>query len=622
KYVRSGDLKRILGFSFGNNSEDSSFGSTHLKNSPLVVEELKRYRASVADSCISASGRAKKWDEHISKLNKYLEALPSKKQPHRGDILTSDRSYSSTLRIGSQMHRSPSDSSQKFDDRTKNVGLSKRLRTSMTDTRTECRNSGVPRQSMLVTKDREMLKDNNADSDVGEEKLRRFPAGEGWDKKMKRKRSVGAAISRSVENDGELKRTVHSKLSNESSLQSSNSPHVFRSGASGGGANKLDPLPSPVVSAARVTFKNDHERSVLARDLSGAQMKDRPLGKVNVKLNNRDDNHAVCPTSIIKGKASRGPRSGSMAAANLSANVPRLTGTLESWEQPQATNKVSPVVGVSNRKRHVVPSSPPFTQWGGQRPQKISRTRRTNLVPVSNHDELPMQSEGCSPSDFGPRISIGVGNNASPFSKSGDTANQTFKLKPENVSSPARRSESEESGAGESRALDKCSGGRDLEERASNSVNSIGPTSVSIRQNTIMVKEEVGDGVKRQGRSGRLSPFSRTSISPTREKSDNVLSNKPLRNSKFGADKAGSRSGRPLKKLSDRKGFSRLGHMANGVSPDYSGESEDDREELLSAAHLAYNSSLVACSNSPCWMAFENLFAPLGPDDKIFLSEQ
>lgn len=32
-----------------------------------------------------------------------------------------------------------------------------------------------------------------------------------------------------------------------------------------------------------------------------------------------------------------------------------------------------------------------------------------------------------------------------------------------------------------------------------------------------------------------------------------------------------SKSGRPLKKLSDRKGFSRLGHMANGGSPDCSG---------------------------------------------------
>lgn len=36
-----------------------------------------------------------------------------------------------------------------------------------------------------------------------------------------------------------------------------------------------------------------------------------------------------------------------------------------------------------------------------------------------------------------------------------------------------------------------------------------------------------------------------------------------------------SKSGRPLKKLSDRKGFSRLGHMANGSSPDCSGNLDE-----------------------------------------------
>ncbi|EPS67048.1 hypothetical protein M569_07729, partial [Genlisea aurea] len=139
KYVRSGDLKRVFGFSAGNNSEDNSFGSVHLKNSsPVAVEELQRVRATVADNRIKASGRAKKLDEHLSKLNKYVEALPSKKQQqqqHRGDMLTSERSSSSNLKIGSQMHRNPPEPSQKFDDRAKNGVLNKRLRTSMAENR-------------------------------------------------------------------------------------------------------------------------------------------------------------------------------------------------------------------------------------------------------------------------------------------------------------------------------------------------------------------------------------------------------------------------------------------------------------------------------------------------------
>ncbi|KAL0322125.1 UNVERIFIED_CONTAM: hypothetical protein Scaly_2508900 [Sesamum calycinum] len=616
KYLRSGDFRRVLGFSVGSNSEERN-------SPPVAVEELKRLRASVADTCVKASGRAKKLDEHLNKLNKYFEAMPSRKQQQRNELLMNERSSGSTLKIGSQIHRNPSElGGQKFEDRPKNPGLNKRLRTSVAETRAECRNNGVLRQPLMATKERDMLKDTNADSDMVEEKKRRLPAGgEGWDKKMKRKRSVGAVFSRSVDNDGEVKRAMHHKLTIESSLQSSDSIHGFRSGASGAG-NKLDPMPSPAGSTARVTFKNEQEKSMLSRDLSGGPIKERALGKVNVKLNNREDNHAMCSSPILKGKASRAPRSGSTSAANSAANASRVSGTLESWEQPQGVNKNSSVAGSNNRKRAMPAgsSSPPITQWVGQRPQKISRTRRTNLIPVSNHDEGQTPSEGYSPPDFGPRVGIG-GVNTSLLSKSAPNGNQNFKVKPENVPSPVRFSESEESGAGDSRINDKGLGSSDMDERTANAGQSVGPSAIPIKKNKIMVKEEISDGVRRQGRTGRVSPFSRTSISPTREKLDNVVPTKPLRNARSGSDKSGSKSGRPLKKLSDRKGFSRLGHVANGGSPDCSGESEDDREELLAAANLACSSSLDACS-STFWKTIEALFASVGADDKSYLSQQ
>lgn len=51
KYARPGDLRRVLNFSVGSISEENSFGAAHLKNSPpMAVEELKRLRASVADT--------------------------------------------------------------------------------------------------------------------------------------------------------------------------------------------------------------------------------------------------------------------------------------------------------------------------------------------------------------------------------------------------------------------------------------------------------------------------------------------------------------------------------------------------------------------------------------------
>lgn len=82
------------------------------------------------------SGRAKKFDEHLTKLTKYVEALPSKKpQQQRNELLTNERSSGATLKI-SQMHRNSSDlGNQKFEDRSKNVGLSKRSRTSTTEPR-------------------------------------------------------------------------------------------------------------------------------------------------------------------------------------------------------------------------------------------------------------------------------------------------------------------------------------------------------------------------------------------------------------------------------------------------------------------------------------------------------
>ncbi|KAL2557972.1 hypothetical protein Fot_02711 [Forsythia ovata] len=622
--TRSGELRRVLGFSVGCSSEDNSFGAAHLKNSPPVaVEELKRLKASVADTCVKASGRAKKLDEHLNKLNKYCEGITSKKL-QRNELSTNERSGSSNLKIGTQVNRSSLElGNQKFEDRPKNVILNKRVRTSVAETRTEFRGNGLPRQPLVVSKDRDMLKDNSADSDMVEEKIRKLHAGgEGWEKKMKRKRSVGAAFSRPTGNDGEVKRTAHHKLANEHSLQSCDSSHGFRSGASNGASSKLDSTSSPASSSARATIKNEQEKSVPSRDISAGPTKERVLGKGNIKLNTLEENHAICPSPVIKGKASRAPRTGSTIPTNSASNVPRVSGTLESWEQPPGINKNPSVNGANSRKRAIPAgsSSPPITQWVGQRPQKISRTRRTNLVSVSNHDELQMQSEGMSPTDFGARLSS-CGNNPPLLSKNAANGIQNFKPKSGNVPSPARLSESEESGAGENRMKEKPVGSGYVDKNAASAGQDAGPSATISKKNKVVVKEENGDGMRRQGQNGRVSPFSRASISPMREKPDNAAPAKPLRNARSGSDKSGSKSGRPLKKLSDRKGFSRLGHVANGGSPDFNGESEDDHEELLSAANLACNSSFLACS-SPFWKKFETLFTSIGTDKESYLLQK
>lgn len=58
--------------------------------------------------------------------------------------------------------------------------------------------------------------------------------------------------------------------------------YIFlRSGASGG-SNKLDSS-SPAGSSARATLKNEQEKSMLSRDGSVGPIKERTLGKLNVR---------------------------------------------------------------------------------------------------------------------------------------------------------------------------------------------------------------------------------------------------------------------------------------------------------------------------------------------------
>ncbi|KAH0745509.1 hypothetical protein KY285_007166 [Solanum tuberosum] len=618
KYTRSGELRRILGFTVGSTSENS-FGAAHLKSSLHFGDELKKFRDSVAESCNKASGRAKKLDEQLHKLTKYSEGIPSKKQ-QRNEQLTNERLGGSRT----QIHRGPSDLvTQKTEERPKNNTLNKRVRTSVAETRADYRNSALSRQPMIV-KDRDMLKDSNADSDMSEEKIRRLPAGgEGWDKKMKRKRSVGAVISRPSENDGEPKRMLHHRLASEPGLSPSDSPG-FRSGISNGAGsiNKSDGS-SLAGSNARTMLKNEQEKSALSRDPTAGLNKERVLAKGSIKLNSHEENHAVCPSPTAKGKASRAPRSGSLATANSPSNIPRLPGTLESWEQPPNVNKNLAVGGANNRKRPLPTgsSSPPITQWIGQRPQKISRTRRANLIsPVSNQDEVEVPSEACSPSDFGARLTPGV-TSGSILSKAASNLTQNLKVKADSVLSPTRLSESEESGAGESRLKEKGGVTCEGEEKTVNTVQSNGVSTSHMKKNKFLVKGETGDGVRRQGRSGRGSAFSRSSISPTREKFENQVTVKPLRNSRPASEKHGSKSGRPLKKHLERKGFSRLGNPLSSGSPDFTGESDDDREELLAAANSAYNASIHACP-SAFWKTVDRLFASVSAEEKSYLLEQ
>lgn len=259
------------------------------------------------------------------------------------------------------------------------------------------------------------------------------------------------------------------------------------------------------------------------------------------RLNIREDNQMISPNSMIKGKASRAPRSGTLIPGNSTPNFSRTSGSLEGWEQPASVSKICSVNVSINRNRPLTTgsSSPSMAQWGGQRPQKISRTRRTTIVsPVSNHDEVQISPEGCSPSDLGTRFTV-AGTNGS-LSKAMSNGTLQLRVKHENVSSPARLSESEESGAGEncdSRLKEKGAGSSNVEDRGANSFQNTVPSTSHTKKSKIIIKEENGDSVRRQGRNCRGSSFSRASTSPVKEKSENLASAKPLKSARLGSER-------------------------------------------------------------------------------------
>lgn len=82
------------------------------------------------------------------------------------------------------------------------------------------------RQPPPLARDRDLLRDGGEGSDLVEEKIRKLPTGESWDRRMKRKRTVGTVLNRPLDGEGELKRVMLHKLNNEAGVQSSDSQTV------------------------------------------------------------------------------------------------------------------------------------------------------------------------------------------------------------------------------------------------------------------------------------------------------------------------------------------------------------------------------------------------------------
>ncbi|KAL5583035.1 hypothetical protein UlMin_015477 [Ulmus minor] len=610
KYPRPGELRRALGVS--STSEDHSFGVSHLKPPARVgKDELKHIKETVQNGSRNARDRAKMLRESIFKLDKYKEAMNSKKR-QRSDLLSSERPSGALVKMGSQIHRNPHDPmNHRLDDRAKSVTLNKRIRTSIADQRTDSKSATTSRHPMFTDKDVNSLQAVNGSSRFEEKTRRLLAGGEGLDNKIKKKRSVGAVGNRVINGDREIKRVMQPKLTADSKLRSCDS-HGFRLKSSPGvsGTNKLDGSFEPINSDGCTELKSEHETVSLPRDRL-AVLEQNLLVKGSNKPNIQQNKSVGSPNTVTKGKVSRAPRTSSVMALDTFPGT-RPPSVFQTSEQPTGLNKVAVAGMALNPKRPASAGSPihPMAQWVGQRPHKNSRTRRTNLVsPVST--EPQNSSPGLATSDFSARTSSMLVNSV-------DNKSPKVKRETENLTSPYSFSESEESGAGENKIKEKKV---DTVDAAFTTSPKVGSLLFPMKKNKIPTNE-IGDGLKRHGRSGRGSSLGRPGIPPVREKSRKRPIADPPQDMLHSSDKNRSKTGRPpSKKLKDCKALTRLRPVPYNGSSDFTGESDDDHEELYLAATAARNASSLACS-SAFWKKMEYIFTSVSSEDASYLKQQ
>ncbi|KAF9676379.1 hypothetical protein SADUNF_Sadunf09G0132500 [Salix dunnii] len=621
KYTRSIEVRRVLGVPHGSASEDRSFGVAHPKPMPPVsTEELKHFKQSVKDTSRKARDRAKLLRESLSKLERYREALSSKKRQRSELSLNEKSNLANVAKAAGQIQRNPHDiMTQRLEDKTKSIGLKKRVRNRVADVQADVRSTMPARQQMVMDKGGDMLQDVGGAAVQFEEKIRRLPAGgEGWDTKNKKKRSVGLMSSRVINGDKKKKRAMPSKMTTDFNLRSCDAQGL-RSKLSAGisGMNKLDVSFEPTSSDTGPVLKNEMESHPLPRDcktLSEHKAVTKGMNKSNI------DYLASTPITVIRAKVSRAPCTGSIMLLDSSLEVHPLPTSLQGLEQPTSSNKV-PVPGIVNSHRGQISagsSSRAMAKWAGQRPHKNSRSRRENVIsPGSNHIEAQISSQGFPTSDFSVRTSS-TGTNGSMVASSLDTNTPKLKRELESLPSPFGLSESEESRAGENKPKDK---GTDSSEVSLPAAQKVGTSVLPTKKNKSSTNES-GDGVRKQGRSGQVSSLTRPANHPVREKLENLPAAKPLQNTKGASDKNKSKTGHPpSKKMKDRKVLMRVGLMPNSGSLDLTGESGDDREELFSAANSAWKASDLACS-SPFWKKMDSIFASVSLEDLSYLKEQ
>ncbi|XP_061361596.1 uncharacterized protein LOC133305398 [Gastrolobium bilobum] len=630
KSNRQMDYKRHFNAALGISPDESPSSSSKGKLLPSPLpEDIRRLKDSLSASGVKARERSKLFGETLSTFHKFFPAITTKKRSRaegysndRSSVMLSDRSVlgPSTGKVGVQGHPVTGafeHEQQKSEERTKNLVPNKRTRTSMVDGRMDVRTNSLVRPSGTVDRDKDKLRIANSGTLQSEERTLTIE-GDGWEKsKMKKKRSCikqdgspSTTLTKPVNAFQETKQGIQQRLVTDSRSKLSNDS--FRTGVSNGivGAGKSDGISQQTgLSIHASTLRKDQDNNSIVNDRRGRPVssdKYRANFRAVNKATVRDENNSASPNSGTKMNTSiRAPRSGSGVAPKLSPVVHRAA-VPNDWELSHCATKPPAGVGTNNRKRvaSARSSSPPVVHW--QRPQKSSRTaRRTNFMPIiSNNDDAPALD---SASDVAGN-DVGLG-----FARRLAGGSQQIKLKGD-PSSSAALSESEESGVAEVKPKEKGRKSEEIDLKAGQNVQKMSNLVLPTRKNKLVSGEEHGDGVRRQGRTGRGFTATRSLVPMTSEKLGNIGTAKQLRSARLGSDKNESKAGRPpTRKLSDRKAYARQKPTAINAAADFFVGSEDGHEELLAAAKGVINSARAF--SSTFWRHMEPFFSLISEDD-------
>lgn len=613
------DLKKSISSIFGTSAEDSTSLPSLGRNLPNAIEEIRRMRSNLNDNSNKARERSRAFGGAMAKIDKLCPNIVRKRS--RGDSSSNERS--SVLSSGgvtpknvpqSHLNADDMEAGLQREERTKNAGQNRRIRTSMVEM--DARTAGPSRGPGPTDRISDPGKATNGSSAVPEEKIRGLATTiDGWEKpKMKKKRSTIkadmslAGVLRSVDVDRESKQGMQHKFTNDGRARMTSSS--FRSGTVASGTTKADLLSTQNGLVMRPLNRSDQDNGfhpTNKRERQAALDKETPNPRTINKPNEDDSGCNIASLPKANGSA-RGPRSNSGSILKSYPNIHRSQASSDDWEHPSGTNKLISAggSGIHKRRKSTHSLSPPI-QWGGQRPQKISRSaRKSNLVPIITTDSALVPGSLDSPvnedcAGLPRRASV----NSLQQTKRGDHGLSTG-------------SEGNEPVVAEKKLRDKGKRAGELDDGHGSGFQKIAMLGHPSKRNKLPADEDIGDALRRQARVVPGFTLTRPGTPVSIDKLENAPITKQ-RSVRTVSERTESKSGRPLmKKISERKSNARPRHTSSSVQSDSPVQSEDDHEELLASANAALRS---ACA-STFWRQVEPFFAFLTAEDITYLSQQ